>query len=453
MVHMQSPLSRPLSRRAFMRRAGMVSVAAGVPVWWAERELAMAGEPGRRLGPNDRPGIALVGCGGMGRGDARNASRFGDVVAVCDVDAGHARAAAADHTRDGKAPVILSDFRRVMERDDVHVVVQATPDHWHTLVNLAATQAGKDVYGEKPQTLTIDEGRRLVRAVREHRTVLQTGSQQRSDSKFRLACELVRNGRIGRLTDIEVFLPAGLRGGPFATAKPPAELNWEFWQGQAQLVDYVAERCHTNFRFWYDYSGGTMTDWGAHHNDIARWAVGLEGPTEIEGRALVEPVAGGYTAYSEYDVQFTYANGVRHRVKTTADDSIFGGVVREEGQRNGVRFIGSEGWVWVTRGDIQVSDEALLTTPLAEDALRLEVSGDHMRNFFECVGSRKDPICHVEVGHRSASLCHLGVIAMRLGRKLRWDPVAEQFVGEGAEEGNRWVAREMRKPYDYSFIA
>jgi predicted dehydrogenase len=389
----------------------------------------------------------------MGRGDARNASRFGDVVAVCDVDAGHARAAAADHTRDGKAPVILSDFRRVMERDDVHVVVQATPDHWHTLVNLAATQAGKDVYGEKPQTLTIDEGRRLVRAVRAHQTVMQTGSQQRSDSKFRLACELVRNGRIGRLTDIEVFLPAGLRGGPFATSKPPAELNWEFWQGQAQVVDYVAERCHTNFRFWYDYSGGTMTDWGAHHNDIARWAVGLEGPTEIEGRPLVEPVPGGYTAYSEYDVKFTYANGVRHRVKTTADDSIFGGVVREEGQRNGVRFIGSEGWVWVTRGDIQVSDDALLTTPLPEDALRLEVSGDHMGNFFECVRSRKDPICHVEVGHRSASLCHLGVIAMRLGRKLRWDPVAEQFVGEGAAEGNRWVAREMRKPYDYSFIA
>lgn len=453
MLVMQSPLSRSLSRRAFMRRAGLVSVAAGVPVWWAERELAMAGEAGRRLGPNERPGIALVGCGGMGRGDARNASRFGDVVAVCDVDLSHARAAAADHARDGKEPAIFTDFRRVMERDDVHVVVQATPDHWHTLVNLAATQAGKDVYGEKPQTLTIDEGRRLVRAVREHRTVLQTGSQQRSDSKFRLACELVRNGRIGRLTDVEVFLPAGLRGGPFAASKPPAELNWEFWQGQARAVDYVAERCHTNFRFWYDYSGGTMTDWGAHHNDIARWAVGLEGPAEIEGRPLVEPVPGGYTAYSEYDVQFTYANGVRHRVKTTTDDSIFGGVVREQGQRHGVRFIGSEGWVWVTRGDIQASDDALLTTPLPEDALRLEVSGDHMGNFFECVRSRKDPICHVEVGHRSASLCHLGVIAMRLGRKLRWDPVAEQFIGEGAAEGNRWVAREMRKPYDYSFIA
>jgi len=442
-----------ISRRRFFQRTGSAALAAGLPAWWLERERAVAAAVARPASANDRPGIALVGCGGMGRGDTRNASRFGDVVAVCDVDDSHARAAAKDFARDGKTPKIYSDFREVMKQEAVHVVIQATPDHWHTLVNLAATQAGKDVYGEKPQTLTIDEGRRLVKAVRQRQTVLQTGSQQRSDSKFRLACELVRNERIGKLREIEVYIPAGLREGPFASSTPPAELDWKFWLGQAPEVDYVKQRSHTTFRFWYDYSGGTMTDWGAHHNDIARWAVGLDGPSEVEGKALINPIPGGYTAISEYEVAFTYANGVRQVVRTTSDDSIFGGVINREGQRHGVKFIGTDGWVWVTRGDIRASDEGLITTPLPEDALKLEVSGDHMRNFFDCVRSRKDPICHVEVGHRSASLCHLGVIALRLGRKLRWNPAEERFVGEGAQEANAWVAREMRKPYDYRFIA
>jgi predicted dehydrogenase len=451
MVMQKSPSD--ISRRRFLQRTGSLAMAAGLPAWWIERELALAASAPRPLSANDRPGIALVGCGGMGRGDARNAARFGDVVAVCDVDEAHVRAAAKDLTREGKAPRMFRDFREVMTQEGVHVVIQATPDHWHTLVNLAATQAGKDVYGEKPQTLTIDEGRRLVKAVRQHQTVLQTGSQQRSDSKFRLACELVRNERIGKLREIEVYLPAGLREGPFSASAPPAELDWNFWLGPAPTVDYVKQRCHTTFRFWYDYSGGTLTDWGAHHNDIARWALGLDGPSEIEAQTLVEPIPGGYTAISEYEITLTYANGVRQVIRTTRDDSIFGGVINREGQRHGVKFIGTEGWVWVTRGDIQASNDDLLTTPLPDDALRLEVSGDHMRNFFDCVRSRKDPICHVEIGHRSASLCHLGVIALRLGRKLRWNPDTERFVGDGASEANGWVAREMRQPYDYRFIA
>jgi myo-inositol 2-dehydrogenase / D-chiro-inositol 1-dehydrogenase len=216
-------------------------------------------------------------------------------------------------------------------------------------------------------------------------------------------------------------------------------------------VDYVKERCHLTFRYWYDYSGGTMTDWGAHHNDIARWAIGLDGPTAVESKRLAEPVPGGYTAYSEYEVTYTWANGVTHVVKTTTDDNIYGGVVNPGGQRNGVRFEGSDGWIWVNRGDLTASDEALLTTPLAAGALHLEQSGDHMRNFFQCVRSRRDPICHVEVGHRSASVCHLGVISLRLGRSLRWNPAAEQFVGDDAARANDYVTRPMRAPYDYSF--
>lgn len=441
-----------ISRRSFVKRGAILAAASGLPAWFIERELALAGEPARRPGPNDRPGIALIGCGGMGRGDANNALRFGDLMAVCDVDEGHAEAAAKQFTRDGKAPARYNDFRKVLEREDIQVIIQATPDHWHTLVNMAAVRAKKDVYGEKPLTLTIDEGRRLAQAVRENRAVLQTGSQQRSDRRFRLVSELVRNGRLGKLRQVTVYLPAGLRGGPFAPSPVPAGLNWDYWLGQAPRVDYVKERCHTTFRYWLDYSGGTMTDWGAHHNDIARWAIGLEGPVSIEAQVRAEPVPGGYTAISEYEVVFTYANGVRQIAKTTPDDNIFGGVVKRDGQRNGLRFEGSEGWIWVNRGDLEASDEALLSTPLPESAARLEVSNDHMGNFFECVRTRRDPICHVEVGHRSASMCHLAAIALALRRKLEWDPAREQFVGDGSAQANARIAREQRRPYDYSFV-
>ncbi len=441
-----------ISRRSFLQRCTATAAATGLPAWFLEREAALAAPAPKPAGANDRPAIALVGCGGMGRGDATTAQRFGDVVAVCDVDESRADAAVKQFTRDGKVPAKHSDFRKVMERDDIQVIVQATPDHWHTLVNLAAVRAKKDVYAEKPLTLTIDEGRRLVNAVRENRAVFQTGSQQRSDAKFRLACELVRNGRLGKLTQVTVFLPAGLRGGPFASTPVPAGLNWDFYLGQAPNVDYVKERCHTTFRYWLDYSGGTMTDWGAHHNDIARWAIGLEGPTEVEARVLAEPVPGGYTAISEYHVTFTYANGVKQVVKSTTDDNIYGGVVNQNGQRNGLRFEGTEGWIWVTRGDLNASKDELITTPLPDNATRLEASSDHMGNFFECVRSRKDPIARVEVAHRSVSICHLGVIALRLRRKLQWDPENQTVVGGGANEANAHLAREMRKPYDYDFI-
>jgi predicted dehydrogenase len=442
-----------ISRRAFLKSGTSAVALAGLPAWFLEREQALAAAAPAIRSPNERPGIALIGCGGMGRGDAQNASRFGDIVAVCDVDAKHADEAAKQFTKDGKVPVKYDDFRKVLEREDVQVIVQATPDHWHTLVNLAVARARKDVYGEKPLTLTIDEGKRLVKAVRENRTILQTGTQQRSDKRFRLAAELVRNGRLGKLKEITVFLPAGLRGGPFPTLPPPEGLNWDFYLGQAPKVDYVKERCHLTFRYWYDYSGGTMTDWGAHHNDIARWAIGQEGPVAVEGKPLAKPVPSGYTTFSEYEVTFTWANGLKHVVKTTKDDNIFGGVVNQQGQRNGIRFEGTDGWIWVTRGDLRVSDDGLLTTPLSDDAAHLEVSGDHMGNFFDCVRSRKDPIARVEVGHRSASLCHLGAIALRTGRKLQWDSDKELFVGDGAVEGNAYVSREMRKPYDYGFVS
>jgi predicted dehydrogenase len=451
MIFAMSTKTFYVSRRSFLRRSFLASAAVGLPVWFLERDLAEAA-PTRKLAPNDRPAIALVGCGGQGRADASNAKRFGDIVAVCDVDAGHAAEASKQFADGGKTPAIFNDVRKLMERDDIQVIINGTPDHWHTLVNIAAAKAGKDVYGEKPLTMTIDEGHHVVAAVRKGKIVFQTGTQQRSSSRFRLACELVRNQRIGTLKDITVWLPAGLRDGPFSSKPVPAQLNWDFWQGQTPSVDYVPQRCHASFRYWYDYSGGTMTDWGAHHNDIARWAVGLDGPVTVEGAPTTQPIPGGYTAFSDYEAHFTYANGVRHAVKSTRDDTPFGGVAKEDGQRNGLKFEGTNGWIWVNRDEIQASDDALLNTPLPASAQRLYASKDHMGNFFDCVRSRALPVADVETGHRSASICHLGTIAMRLGRPLKWNPDHEKFVGEGAKEANKWLSREMRKPYNYQFV-
>ncbi|MDP3070958.1 MAG: Gfo/Idh/MocA family oxidoreductase [Opitutaceae bacterium] len=446
--------SATFSRRGFVRRCAALAAASGLPLWFVERQLAAAEAPApKKPAPNDRPGFALIGCGGQGTGDSRNAANWGDLVAVCDVDAKRAAETAAKLTPEGKpAPKIYSDFRRVLERPDVHALVNGTPDHWHTLVNLGAARAKKDVYAEKPLTLTIDEGRRLVREVQQSGIVLQTGTQQRSSQRFRLACELVRNTRIGKLLSADVWLPAGLREGPFATAPVPEELNWDFWLGPAPFTAYVPQRCHRTFRFWFEYSGGTMTDWGAHHNDIAYWAIGLVAPREVSARVLADPIPGGYTTFSDYEVNYTYANGVRLNIHTTRDDNPNGGKVVADGQRNGIRFEGTHGWIWVNRDTIKASDPEILKAPLPEDAVKLPVSKNHMENFFDCVKSRQAPICDVETGHRSATMCHLGAIAMRTGRALTWDGDAERFTGAHAAEGNAHLARELRAPYDYSFV-
>ena len=217
------------------------------------------------------------------------------------------------------------------------------------------------------------------------------------------------------------------------------------------MVDYVPQRCHATFRYWYVYSGGTMTDWGAHHNDIALWALGLDGPVAITGKPLVEMIPGGYTAFSEYEAHFTYANGVTHVARSTPDENPAGSPNGPGGQRNGVRFEGSNGWIWVNREEISASDDDLLSTPLPAGAERLYVSDDHMGNFFDCMRSRQPTICPPEVGHRSASVCHLGNLAIRLGRELHWDPAAEKFFNDA--EANTYLSRPMRAPYNYSIAS
>jgi len=440
-----NPFDVHVPRRRFLKAS---AAAAGLPLWYFEQLKSGAATP-KPLGPNDRPGIALIGCGGQGRGDCNWAKGFGTVVAVADVDDSHAESAKVQFKAEHK----YNDFRKLLERNDVHVIINGTPDHWHTLVNVAAARAGKDIYSEKPLTLTIEEGQRLVKEIRAANRILQVGSQQRSDGKFRLACELVRNGRIGKLEHIIVGLPTGPREGPFPPKPLPATMNWDFYLGQTPVVEYNGQNAHGNFRWWYQFSGGQMTDWGAHHNDIAQWGNGTDrsGPVEFEGKSLVDMIPGGYDAASKYRVECRYANGV---TMTLLDESTphERGVVGEGIKTpNGVQFLGSEGWIHVARGEIRANKPELLETPLPSDAIRLYKSDNHMGNFFDCVRSRKEPICDVEIGHRSISIAHLGVISMRLGRKIRWDPAKESILGDA--EASTWLGRPMRKPYDWSFIA
>ncbi len=450
------PNTFQISRRSFIRRASFTAAATGLPLWFVEHDIARAADQviTPSTSPNSRPGLALIGCGGQGSGDLAGAAKFGNVVALCDVKENALSGAVKRFTKDDKVPATFTDFRKILERKDVDIIVNGTPDHWHSLINIGAARAKKDVYGEKPLTLTIDEGKHVIRAVRENKIVFQTGTQQRSDRRFRLACELIRNGRLGKLQTVEVFVPAGLREGPFANDQvAPAGLNWDLWLGQAPKVGYMKERAGNSFRWWWDYAGGPVTDWGAHHNDIARWAIGQDGPIAVEAKATVGPIAGGFTTCKEFEATLTYANDIRQIVKTTTADSPFGGIIDPKGQRNGIRFTGTDGWLWVNRGDMSASKEEIFMTPLPAGALKLEESNNHMANFFDCVRSRKDPVASVENGHRSAVVGHLIIIAMQQGRKLQWDPVKEIFTGDGAKEANPHLAREMRKPYDYSFVS
>ncbi len=450
------PKKFQISRRSFITRSSLTAVATGLPLWFVQRDLALAAEQNTAAptSANDRPGLALIGCGGQGSGDLRGASRYGDVVALCDVKENAVQGAVKAFSKDGKTPTAYTDFRKLLEQKDVDIIVNGTPDHWHSLVNIGAALAKKDIYGEKPLTLTIDEGKHVIKAVRDNKVVFQTGTQQRSDRRFRLACELVRNGRIGKLQTVEVFVPAGLREGPFEIDQVvPPGLNWDLWLGQAPQVSYQKERAGNTFRWWWDYAGGPVTDWGAHHNDIARWAIGQDGPISVESKATVGPIKGGYTTCKEFEATLQYAGDVQQIVKTTTADSPFGGIIDPDGQRNGLRFTGTDGWIWVNRGDLGASKDEIYLDPLPDNAIRLEESNNHMANFFDCVRSRKDPVASVENGHRSAVVGHLIIIAMHQGRKLQWDAVREVFTGDGAKDANTHLSREMRKPYDYSYVS
>ena len=420
------------SRRRFLKTA-TASFASGlaVPGWPARSDAAQA--------KNDRFIVGAIGMGGQGTSIADRARKFGDIVAVCDVDRTHAER--AREKLGGKAD-IHSDYRELLDRPDVEAVTIGTPDHWHTAVALAALRAGKDVYCEKPLTLTIDEGKLLIKAVQETGRVFQVGTQQRSDGRFRQACELVRNGRLGKLRKVTVSLPKSTKvGGPFAKRPVPESLDWQRWQGQAPEHEYSPERCHHEFRWWYEYSGGVMTDWGAHHMDIAHWALGVErgGPLTIEGkmsdteRKRIDEArrSNSFNTPADFTVDLMYPGDVLMQV-----------VLGEEG----VLFEGDEGRLYVNRGRIIGKPvEELKERPLPADAVRLYESHDHMGNFFDCIRTRKQPISDVVSQHRSVSACHLANLSLRLGRKLTWDAAAEKFVGDSEADG--MLSRPQRAPF------
>jgi predicted dehydrogenase len=435
-----------LSRRAFLGGSLATLLCAGcskpavevaLPEWF-EHELEVlrkerAEQEKKRTAANDRIGLGIIGMGIRGRHHLGCVTYPGvELRAICDVDA--QRLGDTDTSNDKRIERIR-DFRDVLSRKEVDAVVIATPDHWHALIAVAAMKAGKDVYCEKPLSLTIAEGRALVRVARETSRVFQIGSQQRSDEpQFRLACELVRNGRLGRLKTIRTLIGQNPVGGPFSTQPAPAGLDWDRWLGPAPSADYVLERLRA-WRNWYEYGGGKLTDWGAHHNDIAQWALDMDhsGPTAVEATGQVpSSVPNSYNIHPTFHVKYTYPNRVT--LHCTSD-------------QNGVRFEGEDGrWIFVARASspFKASDARLIEEPLPPDAVRLEACTDHFGNFLDCMRSRKRPICDVEVGHRSATVCHIGVIALRTGKSLTWDPATESFT---QEEANTWLSREMRPPW------
>ncbi|MEX2286088.1 MAG: Gfo/Idh/MocA family oxidoreductase [Planctomycetaceae bacterium] len=437
------------TRRGFLKSSA-ATVAAGLaaPAVFA----GFAPAPNVSRSANERFRIGAIGMRYQGSVIAEKAQAHGDIVAICDVDRQIAEKARAQFG--GKAD-LYEDYRDMLARDDVEIVTIGAPDHWHAAMVVDACRAGKDVYCEKPLTLTVDEGKLLTRVVRETGSVVQVGTWQRSDSRFRLACELVRAGRIGTLKKVTVVLGKNETGGPFPLVSPPAHFNWDLWQGQTPDVPYIKERTHYTFRWWYEYSGGQLTDWGAHHVDIAQWGMGRQttGPVEIDGRCKLPQVANGYNVAVDFEAHMVYADGVTLDVYDSP---------RGDYNRNGIMFEGDAGRLFVNRGTVAGKPvEALEQRPLRhedfvlyshdnferpERAGKLDAIINHMGNIFDCVHSRQTPIADVASQHRSATVCHLANISMRLGRKLKWDPERELFVGDA--EADTWLAREQRPGFE-----
>jgi predicted dehydrogenase len=428
------------NRRQFLKASA--AAAAAAPAIVPASVFAKPGEPA----PSDRVRVGSIGTGDLGRrhhlANKLLPNKRIEMAAVCDVDRNHRDQAAADvFNRTGRRVEAYKDFRDLCDRQDIDAVLIAVPDHWHALAAIYAMESGKDVYCEKPLTLTIAEGQKMVEAARRYGTVFQTGSQQRSDRRFRLACELVRNGKIGKLQRVDTYI-GGIDSGSWqAPTTPPPELDWNFWLGPAPYADYSQNRCHYQFRWFSDYSGGKMTDWGAHHNDIAQWGIGADGsgPVKVQGAGTYHP-DGPHDVPGEFDVQYTYANGVELYCHSQGE--------------NGIKFTGSDGFVFVSRGRIEISvggKDLKEYDPIVKEfspdsfATKLYDSRDHHENWLDCIKSRERPICDVEIGYRSVTVCHLGNIAIKLGRELNWSPEKEQFVGD--DQANLLVGKPMRAPW------
>jgi predicted dehydrogenase len=420
---------------------------------------------GARAAEN-RISIGVIGSGRIAREhDIPGVMKFDTarIVAIADVDSKRCREGkqfveAAYAGKGIKVNDVLTygDYRELLQNRGIDAVMICTPDHWHAQPAIDAVKAGKDVYLEKPAALTIAEGRAMSDAVRATDRIFQLGTQQRSQENFRIACELVRNGRIGRVETIRIGLPTDPGGEDEPEMPVPKTLDYDMWLGSTPKVYYTEKRVHPQSDYsrpgWLrceQFGAGMITGWGAHHLDIAHWGMGTEltAPVEIEATAEF-PSKGLWNVHGDFSVTAKYANGVTMLVRSDLP--------------NGIRFEGSEGWIFVTRGGYSVtasdpvtqaqnakalsaSDPKILSSTIGSNETHLYRSADHHGNWLDCIRSRRQPACPVEVGHRSTSACLLSHIAMKLGRKLRWDPAKEKFIND--EEANGWLSRPQRKPY------
>lgn len=437
------------TRRHFLKKSSMLAAAGCIAPYFSWNEKAFANDAA-----NDRPLIACIGLGGMGTGDAHELREFGDISAVCDVDANFAEAAKHDpNIGQGKSDV-YQDYRKVLERNDVDVVSIVTPDHWHVKMAIEALQAGKHVFCQKPLTLTLEENQLIRNACNKYnKQIFVVGTQQRSDSeKFLRAVNMVQKGLLGDIHTITAGLAgAGAVGGPFAKLAPPAELNWDMWLGQAPKVDYIKERSHFQFRWWYEYSGGKFTDWGAHHVDIATWALGQDqlglGPIEVDGSQaeLPVPYKDGYPTVddcfntaSEYVVTAKYANGAT--------------LVADSRSENGLLIEGTKGRIFVGRGKISGKpidenwDAGQYTDSDRMGFFKGKPVEGHKANFFRCIREGGLPVSDVFSHVQAMNTCHLMGIAARLQRRIQWDPRAEKIVGD--EQAAAFFARTQRAGFE-----
>lgn len=450
-----SPSGHRLHRRDFLRSTATLAAAAfGAPY------IVPSSVFGQNA-PSNRITLAIIGCGNQSANDIPEWLKNDDcqVVAVCDVNRGshgyrdEKRFLGREPQRDlvnkfyaqktgndsFKGCDIYSDFREVLARKDVDAVAIITPDHWHAVMTIMAAEAGKDIYCQKPLSLTVRDGYEMIKAVRKHKRVLQTGSQWRSNAMMRHACELVRNGRLGKLQRIETFVAPNNFAGPGPGWQPmpvPEGLDYNFWLGPAPMAPYHKDRCFYRFRFILDYSGGQTTNFGHHSNGLVQWALGDDNmPVEYEDTGAEFPPKGGlFNAPTKVAFRARYANGVELDCHT--DPRGFG-----------VRFEGSDGWLDIDYTKLTSNPASLKDSVIGENEKRLYVSENHYRNFLDCVKTRKDGVEPVEAGHRTSALCHLGNIAMLLKRKIKFDPQTAQIVGDA--EANLMLSRPMRGPWHY----
>jgi len=422
-----------------LRGAALAAAGAASPYLIPSGVLAAAGKPGA----NDRIGIGGIGLGRQGSGVFRGvlASKGTQAVAIADVNIHRARELASKFKAEA-----YQDYRKLLQRKDVDAIVTATPDHWRALVCIHACQAGKDIYAEKPMSLTIREGRLMAQAVRKHQRVFQTGSQQRSDRLCRLGCELVRSGRIGKVERVIAHnYPS-----PWECALPaqpvPEGLDWDMWCGPTPVVPYHLDlytpRARPGWISFRPYSGGEMTGWGAHGLDQVQWALGMDssGPIEVwtEGEKFNPPT------YTKPDSQ---GRGNKMCDKPKIFFRYPGDIVMElgSGPAGGAIFIGAKGKITIDRGKCTSDPPEIAKEPIRPDEVHLYRSDDHVKNWLECIRSRKAAVADVEIGHRSSTVCHLGNIARWLGRRLRWDSQEEQFLDD--PEANTHLDRPRRKAY------